>query len=457
MTKRHAYRMPDSPSRRRLLSQLVGLAGSGTLGLALSRIAWGSTTGQATGAPLRLICFSFPNGCQPELWNFESALAPLGDVRQHVHVFRGLRNRPSEGSGGDQHEQGGVSLFTGGISTDGIRSSRPSLDYVTGQYANTTLLKAPYVAGVSVGSAGGVMRSLSWRRRSWDLSGQAIPMRTDPYATLQELFGNDPGRKSIRDQSLLVVDSVRAEYSRLLGNQGLLTAPARTSLEQQMERLFGLETKLRDQIAAHNDAGVCSTGESLGAKVLSDRALKMYYSSYPSIFSNHMGLLVSAFQCDLVRTANLMFGNSGDDYFHADWKHGDHDTSHYFNPDTETFYRKYRILHMETVRKLVDQLKAVTDSDGSSLLDNTIIIVGSEFGDGRAHIVSPQPHLVIGGQNFLQPGKEWDLNLSAEPTQLYATIEQLFRKHYAAEVVPAADQANPNFADTPLSGLLRTP
>lgn len=457
MTKRHAYRMPDSPSRRRLLSQLVGLAGSGTLGLALSRMAWGSTTGQATGAPLRLICFSFPNGCQPELWNFESALAPLGDVRQHVHVFRGLRNQPNEAAGGDKHEQGGVSLFTGGMSADGIRSTRPSLDYVTGRYANITLMKSPFVAGVSLGSAGGAPRSISWRRRSWDSSGQALPLRMDPFATLQELFGNDPARKVMRDQSLLVVDSVRAEYSRLLGNQGLLTAPARTSLEQQMERLFGLETKLRDQIAAQNDAGVCAVSEGLNSKVVVERSLRVSYANYPAIFASQMGLLVSAFQCDLVRTASLMFGSSGDDYYHADWKYGDHETSHYFNPDTEAFYRKYRILHMETVRKLVDQLKAVTDSDGSSLLDNTIIIVGSEFGDGRAHIVSPQPHLVIGGQNFLQPGKEWDLNLSAEPTQLYATIEQLFRKHYAAEVVPAADQANPNFADTPLSGLLRTP
>jgi hypothetical protein len=169
-----------------------------------------------------------------------------------------------------------------------------------------------------------------------------------------------------------------------------------------------------------------------------------------------MGLLVSAFQCDLVRTASLMFGSAGDDYYHADWNYGDHETSHYFNPDTEAFYRKYRVLHMETVRKLVDQLQATKDTDGSNLLDNTVIIVGSEFGDGRAHIISPQPHLVIGGQNFLQPGKEWDLNLSAEPTQLYATIEQLFRKHYAAQVAQAGDQANPNFTDAPLSGLIRS-
>jgi hypothetical protein len=456
MTKKSFNNIPDSPSRRRLLGQLAGLAGTGALGLALSRIAWGSTTAEVTGSPLRLICFSFPNGCQPELWNFENVLAPLAGVRQHVHVFRGLRNRPSEASGGDQHEQGGVSLFSGGMSTDGIRSTRPSLDYVTGRYANSTLLKSPYVAGVSVGSAGGVMRSLSWRRRSWDSSGQALPMRTDPYGTLQELFGNDPGRKVIREQSLHVVDSVRAEYSRLAGAQGLLSSQARTSLEQQMERLFGLETKLRDQIAAHNDTGVCTVGESLGSKVLVDRALKMYYSSYPAIFSSHMGLLVSAFQCDLVRTASLMFGNSGDDYFHSDWKYGDHDTSHYFNPDTESIYRKYRVLHMETVRKLVDQLQATADTDGTTLLDNTVIIVGSEFGDGRAHIISPQPHLVIGGQNFLQPGKEWDLNLSAEPTQLYATIEQLFRKRYAAEVAQAGDRTAPNFTDAPLSGLLRS-
>ena len=56
-------------------------------------------------------------------------------------------------------------------------------------------------------------------------------------------------------------------------------------------------------------------------------------------------------------------------------------------------------LWSEKLARLVRNLKAIPEGDGT-MLDNTIILWGSEMGIAHSHSPSNVPHLVIGGRNM---------------------------------------------------------
>jgi hypothetical protein len=53
--------------------------------------------------------------------------------------------------------------------------------------------------------------------------------------------------------------------------------------------------------------------------------------------------------------------------------------------------------HAEQTARLLDQLAAVTDVDGTSLLDQSVILWGNELGAGNTHSYQDIPWLLAGG------------------------------------------------------------
>ena len=67
--------------------------------------------------------------------------------------------------------------------------------------------------------------------------------------------------------------------------------------------------------------------------------------------------------------------------------------------------------HMQQFSYLIDKMDAIQESDGTTLLDNTIFTYGSGLGDGATHQYSALPIVVAGsGGGKLITGKH--LNLS---------------------------------------------
>jgi hypothetical protein len=117
--------------------------------------------------------------------------------------------------------------------------------------------------------------------------------------------------------------------------------------------------------------------------------------------------LVQALACDVTRTASLYFWASGDPGFVTEFAPG---TSPYVagnwhasvhgdgSPNDPTpasltkgfgFYSKY-------FTKLIQRLAAVTDSDGSRLLDNTLVVWASDLGYGSGHYCYNYPVVLAG-------------------------------------------------------------
>jgi hypothetical protein len=86
---------------------------------------------------------------------------------------------------------------------------------------------------------------------------------------------------------------------------------------------------------------------------------------------------------------------------------GHHDLSHHFG-DPKNIEKNTRIneFHARQLAYLLARMKAVTEADGSNLLDNSMIVYGSGLGDGNAHNHDNLPILLAGrGGGTITPGR----------------------------------------------------
>jgi hypothetical protein len=96
---------------------------------------------------------------------------------------------------------------------------------------------------------------------------------------------------------------------------------------------------------------------------------------------------------------NTQNGNHHDGGFH-------HSVAHWNNyPDSRFIFNGYVQWYANKVLEFAQNLKSTPDFDGtSSILDNTIILLTGEVGDGP-HQRGRKPHLLIGGSNYINTGR----------------------------------------------------
>jgi len=119
-------------------------------------------------------------------------------------------------------------------------------------------------------------------------------------------------------------------------------------------------------------------------------------------------LLASAFGCGLTRVASFQLRVADNDNTLYPWvgldAGGHHTMSHDSGGGAQatlaTLYRWYA----ERFAYLLDKLAATPDSDGRSVLDNTLVIWGSELGRAWDHDISNVPFIFAGATDLLNGG-----------------------------------------------------
>ena len=114
----------------------------------------------------------------------------------------------------------------------------------------------------------------------------------------------------------------------------------------------------------------------------------------------------------------------------------------------EAFLVKVRRYYAEKILELVDALAAVPEGDGT-MLDNTMIVWGSEVANGFSHSFKQMPFVILGGKKFLRTGR-------------FSTHEDVAHHRLLVGILHAMGQTQiNNFGDNdvdagsgPLSGLL---
>ena len=111
-------------------------------------------------------------------------------------------------------------------------------------------------------------------------------------------------------------------------------------------------------------------------------------------------LMAVAFECDVTRTISYMFANGGSGRSHS-WvgAGGDHHgySHHQGNASNHAALREIDRWEVSMFANFLQRLDSTEDADGSTLLDNTLILFGSEISDGDRHNHDDLPVLLAGG------------------------------------------------------------
>jgi len=135
----------------------------------------------------------------------------------------------------------------------------------------------------------------------------------------------------------------------------------------------------------------------------------------PQDVPNHMqlmtDLMILALRMDKTRIATLLLNRDTSDMkfgFLDDVGNAPmHGISHHANEaDAKERYQKTNRYHVERCAYALEQMKNIDEGDGTTLLDNTMFLFGSNMFDGHIHDGRRLPLVICGGRNCdLTPGR----------------------------------------------------
>ncbi|HET9271275.1 MAG TPA: DUF1552 domain-containing protein [Vicinamibacterales bacterium] len=230
---------------------------------------------------------------------------------------------------------------------------------------------------------------------SWASPSSPLPMELNPQVVFERMFGDGSTAEQRtarrkRDQSIL--DSLNGSLNRL---RGAVSASDRARLDDYAQNVREIERRLDIAMKASSVAP-----ENIEVPV-----------GVPQTFDEHIklqfDLLSLAFQADITRVGTLLFARdlTGRTYPESEAPTaGFHGVSHHGeDPRRIAELAKINQYHVKMVAYLADSLAKKQDGDGS-LLDQSLILYGSNMGNSNQHVHYDVPHVLIGGLNGRMKG-----------------------------------------------------
>jgi hypothetical protein len=398
------------------------LRGAGGLAIALPFLEIMGYPRRAVGAdavPRRLLVVYSPHGraqASNEKWRPQGVgsdftLAefhnPLASFKDQMVVVSGLEVTSAKNQSGNPHSKGATHALT---CTDHLDekiagdSSMGSIGYaggisidqkIAGHIAQSTALAFSSLqfgvqSGADFAVAGATTRSFI----SYAGPGEPIPAEDNPGQMFDRLFGNfskDPAEmEKLRAQRRSVLDLVTDDFDRL---QPRLGSEDRQRLERHLDAIREIEQSL-DVGIGQNPA--CDLPE-IGTAVAGYKN----NGNFPLVGEQQTKMLVMALACDMTRVATFQWSTGQSTTRHV-WIPGADDKGHHGlthgGSSDRAAYDAITSWYVGRVADLLEQMQAIPDVDGSSLLDNTIVLwVAGENGFADSHGFDDMPYVVFGG------------------------------------------------------------
>lgn len=371
----------------------------------------------ATGAPLRTAFLYFPNGAIPAAWwpasegaqfEFSRTLQPLAQARERFQILGGLDHlnaMPGPDGAGD-HARANGTFLTGvrlkksateihaGISIDQVIARN------VGHLTRFPSLELTCDAGRNSGACDSGYSCAYQYNLSWSSPTTPMTPEANPRQVFERLFGaGSPGQRAehlrLRYQEQRSILDFVLEDARQM--QRRLDARDRDKLDQYLTGVRAVETRIQN-------------AEKLGAakdpKVEAPAGIPPGYGEHIQIMFD---LLVLAFQTDSTRVATLLLAHDGSNRSFAEIgiPDGHHDLSHHFDdPEKIRKVSEIDLWYVKQLAQFLDKLEATKDTDGKSLLHNSMIVYGGGNADGNRHTHVNLPILLAGaGGGTLTPGR----------------------------------------------------
>ncbi len=106
---------------------------------------------------------------------------------------------------------------------------------------------------------------------------------------------------------------------------------------------------------------------------------------------------------------------------------GHHDISHHNdNPDNIAKLKKIGKWELDQLSVLLTKLQSLPDSDGRTVLDNTLVFYSSDISDGDAHNHDDMPVLLAGGGAGFSMGRHVEFPEKPQFGQLFLSIANAY-------------------------------
>jgi hypothetical protein len=448
---------------------LGGTAGA-LIGLPfLESLAPRKALGQTAAAPKRFLGYWYPNGYymidwRPtgaganftfglnngpgnRVWNDGLGTFPttedgpgLDSVKDKVMLISGLVNT-SQPKGVPGDHSGGTGSFMTNRSVSmavNAKMGGPSVDYVISQTIGKTT-KRPYLAmGGEKARAAGVFCDSGFScsvgdHISFDSTGNPLTRFDDPGQIFDQLFmglmtTGTPGMPSAADmmaaarrkQDLSVLDLVTAEATTL---QTKLSRQDKPRLDEYLTSVREVERRIN---ALQTTGG---TGTAPMCMPPTRQSTPFNLSDPRTNIDIAHELMALAFQCDATRVISFQWGNSTSNRPHnmIGASGGHHDLSHH-GTNTQMINKIQRIDYwwFRRFTALITRLKGMTDIDGRSVLDNTLIFQGTDVSDGAMHNHNDMPVVLAGGAAGFRMGQHVMTDGTMSFGHLFTSILQGF-------------------------------
>lgn len=320
--------------------------------------------------------------------------APLEIHRDELIAFSGMHigGVPYGTNTETGHRSGGMGCLTCTPDEGTGWATGPSIDQFVArklfEQGLTPYLRAPVF---SIGASG----VSDYAHSHYESAGEPVPLVADPVAAFESLFADamPDGAATLIARKKSVLD---VAYGECKGHLSALPAEGRTMLDYHCERIRELESNLQaldctpptdalDQVAgldAHDPA------------------------NYPALTDFFARLMEVALACDATRVASLSFGNTAF-RFSMPWVDAPvlgqvdtgeqnvrdhHSHTHAGTRETVGLFMGW---YATKIAELVTRF-ATLQPDGSRLLDDTMILLVSEYGADGPHYNGNCANFVIG-------------------------------------------------------------
>lgn len=386
------------------ISRRTVLRGAGaSIGLPLldAMIPAGTLLADSLAKPrLRMGFFYFPHGAFTGRWtevnswtpqgegrDFEISpvLKPLEEFRDRMTVVSGLRNRGQEVAGG-VHRSSERAWLTGrdlSEARDSNASSNPDAGMSIDQIAAREIGQDTSFASLELATE----PDLYGGGHGFRVAGQPLPLEHNPRKLFDRLFG--PGnslqeRASILESTGSVLDRIQAEAQQF---QNTLGPADRGRMDDYLTAVRDVERQIQN-MRAKDFSGVDVPDAPVGIPVEVDEYLNMMFD-----------LVALACQADLTRIASLRIAaeQTVRTYTNLGISEAFHPLSHHGNRrDNIEKLIAIQTYHSEVLGRFLAKLDAIPEADGSSVLDNSVLLYGSGMSDSDLHNASPLPLAVFG-------------------------------------------------------------
>jgi hypothetical protein len=410
----------------------------------------------ASSVPLRLVVFYTPGGTLIDQWRptgtetsftLSSMMAPLNPYKDRVIMVDGLDLSVAINKGvGHPHSRGMAALLTGtqllpGTFETGSGGASfadgPSIDQViAGRNATGLKFKSlEYSSGWSI--SGRSAGETAYAANIINMAGSKMPIAPQVnaisafnriFSSLSEPMGAMTGANA-RQKSIL--DAVLGQYTKISAKLG----PAdKQKLNDHLEMIRQMEASLT-AVSGGGTACVVPPMPTIGNTMVtnstpSGSGVDVTATLVPQKGQAMVDLLVASLACDLTRVGSMIWADSEakfimnfdplnlPDYHHA-YQH-----EHGFQPDA---LNKIHTWYAQNFAYLLQKLDAVKEADGTTLLDNTLVLWVTEIQKPDTHGQTNVPYVLAGkAQGKVRTGRWLKVKSGTPNNNLLVTILNIF-------------------------------